>query len=180
VHKWCLSMAAFGGIVLQNSKITFPKNFAARPSDHVFGDPMPCKALTKVAGWKSDQSCGPSSHDFRVRAPAPLENFIRTQKEFCNIFGGKAAAPLIRSRERQHQSAEPPSAIRMSVDRYRNSFRSSKSESPTEHNQRCETQQRSRHHVIAWRQLRAGDRDERLSEKWRKAAEDRHGNIVAQ
>ncbi len=59
-------------------------------------------------------------------------------------------------------------------------FRSSKSESPSEHNQRCETQQRSRHHVIAWRQLRAGDRDERLSEKWRKAAEDRHGNIVAQ
>jgi hypothetical protein len=71
---------AYWPIVLQNSKITCPKNFAARPSDQVFADPMPCNALTKVAGWKSDQSCDPS-HDFRVNAPAPLENFVRTPKK---------------------------------------------------------------------------------------------------
>jgi hypothetical protein len=61
-------------------KNNMPENFVARPSDQVFADPMPSNALTKVAGWKSDQSCDPS-HDFRVSAPAPLKNFVRTPKK---------------------------------------------------------------------------------------------------
>jgi hypothetical protein len=40
----------FGPIVLQNSKMTRQQNFAARPSDRVFGDPMPRKELTKTVG----------------------------------------------------------------------------------------------------------------------------------
>jgi hypothetical protein len=75
-----IAMSAITRIVLQNSKMTCQQKFAARPSDRVFSDQMPCNELTKVAGWKSDQSCDPS-HDFRVSAPAPLETFVRTPKK---------------------------------------------------------------------------------------------------
>jgi hypothetical protein len=67
-------------IVLQNSQMRCRQNFAARPSERVLGDPMPCKELTKAVGWKSDQSCDPP-HNFRVSAPAPLGNFVRTLKK---------------------------------------------------------------------------------------------------
>jgi hypothetical protein len=36
-------MSAFGGIVLQNSKMRRQQNFAVRPAEQVFGAPMPRK-----------------------------------------------------------------------------------------------------------------------------------------
>ena len=42
----CEPWSGFGGIVLQNLKMTCQQNFAARPSDRVFGDPMPRKELS--------------------------------------------------------------------------------------------------------------------------------------
>jgi hypothetical protein len=45
--------------MLQNSKMRGRQNSAARPSGRVFGDPIPCKELTKAAGWKSTQSGDP-------------------------------------------------------------------------------------------------------------------------
>jgi hypothetical protein len=57
-----------------------PCHFAARSSDWVFGDPVPCNELRKVAGWKSNQSCDPS-HYFRASAPVLLENFVRVPRK---------------------------------------------------------------------------------------------------
>ena len=45
---------AFGGIVLQNTKMRVGENFAIFPSKWIFGNTMPCSELTKEAGWKSD------------------------------------------------------------------------------------------------------------------------------
>src|ERR1700730_1057555 len=73
-------MSAYRGNLLQNSKMRGRQNSAARPSGRVFGDPTPCKEPTKAAGWKSDQSCDPL-HKFRIGAPAPLENFVCSQKQ---------------------------------------------------------------------------------------------------
>jgi hypothetical protein len=70
----------FGSIVLQNSKMRCRQNFAARSSERVFADQMPCNELRKAVGWKTDQSCDPP-HYCRMNAPAPLENFVRSQKQ---------------------------------------------------------------------------------------------------
>src|ERR1700730_18327334 len=81
-------MSGVGGNLLQNSKMRGRQNSAARPSGRVFGDPTPCKEPTKAAGWNSDQSCDPL-HKFRIGAPAPLENFVCSQKQsFATQSGG--------------------------------------------------------------------------------------------
>jgi hypothetical protein len=49
-------------------------------SERVFADQMPCNELRKAVGWKTDQSCDPP-HYCRMNAPAPLENFVRLQKQ---------------------------------------------------------------------------------------------------
>jgi hypothetical protein len=72
--------AAFGGILLQNSKMRGRENFEICPSKWIFGDTMPCDELTKAAGWKSDCSRDPL-HNFRTNAPAPLEKFARAPKK---------------------------------------------------------------------------------------------------
>ena len=46
----CRQMSAYRGIVLQNSKMRWRQNFAAHPSERIFGDPMPPKELTKATG----------------------------------------------------------------------------------------------------------------------------------
>jgi hypothetical protein len=43
-------MSGLGANLLQNSKMREQQNFAARPSERGFGDPMPYKELTKAAG----------------------------------------------------------------------------------------------------------------------------------
>jgi hypothetical protein len=48
------TVSAFPPIVLQNSKMRWRQNFAARPSKRVFSDPMSCTEVTKVAGRKTD------------------------------------------------------------------------------------------------------------------------------
>jgi hypothetical protein len=51
---------------------------------------------------------------------------------------------------------------------------------PAQHQQRGQAYCSGRDHVITGRQLAAGEIDQRLGKEWRKAAEDRHRNIIAQ
>jgi hypothetical protein len=76
-NEMAANFAAWPSKRVAKLKNEMAANFAAWPSKRVFRDPMPFDKLTKAAGWKS---CDPP-HDFKMRAPAPLENFARTHKK---------------------------------------------------------------------------------------------------